>query len=136
MKKPLLILILCFISITCFSQVRPIKAINNNTVKTNEVNANLLQPTQADSLKMQIKDLQQQLDKLKTELMATYKLLDYSLGQLKKNFDNHYHSVNTLRVTGLVQNNLGSSNSSYKVALVSYGNDHSTETGKPLQKEE
>lgn len=114
------------------AQVRPITTLQK-PVQQQVV----IPPANSDIelLKQQVLELQQQLKALKTELAASYKLLDYSLGQLKKNFENHYHIADTKRVTGFVQSGLGNANSNYKVALVGYGNDHTTTTGKPVQAE-
>ena len=124
-----------FIVAVSYSQVNNIRTLNNNAVNTPQIQVVPASQSQLDSLKKQIQDLQKTINQLKTEIAANYKLLDYSFGQLKKNYESHYHGVSTLRVTGFIQNNLGVKNASYKLALVSYGNDHTTETGKPLQKE-
>ena len=79
--------------------------------------------------------LKAELEKNKTALIANFKVLDYSFGQMKKTFDNHVHPLGNVRISGFISSKLEGVAQPVRIVTAS----NSTETvycGKPAEGKE
>ncbi|WP_136668705.1 hypothetical protein [Flavobacterium sp. H122] len=155
MKK--LFIVSSFIILNCLTvsaqERQKIRAVNSTDIKIQK--AEEKKPAVEEliaQLQNEINQLKAELEKQKTATVVNYKVLDYSIGQLKakdnevdtrindvdskinlnfSKFEKHVHSMGSYRITGFVSSKLDCCAQNVKVATAD-SSDNSNTTGKPI----